>query len=118
MPSRVETSWSLFLVLPSKNTTDSEERRNVMPNMVLMAVWSARPIRIVTGWPSIMYGVLYTMTAEMTTGCPVSCMWPMFTSCHLAWLTCDSTAIVCDKGREWGRYVALATMIGAANEGS
>ena len=58
MPSLVDTSWSLFLVLPPKKTTDSKERKKVIPRIVLMAVLSARPIRMVTGWPSSLYGVL------------------------------------------------------------
>ena len=58
MPSLVDTSWSLFLVLPPKKTTDSDERRKVIPKIVLMAVLSASPIRMVIGWPSILYGVL------------------------------------------------------------
>ena len=49
MPSRVETSWSLFLVLPQKKTTDSKERKKVIPRIVLMAVLSASPIRMVIG---------------------------------------------------------------------
>ena len=52
IPNLVETNWSLFLVLPPKKTTDSDDQRNVIPKIVLIAVLSARPILMFTGWPS------------------------------------------------------------------